>query len=123
MWWLKFCSAAISTCNRKPLERFLENNYHQRRKTPGNCFNCFASFLPSTAGVDRLPPSNTPVHALKKAALQVLHMTEFPLLVPLHWVLEAWAVLPLHTQAATAAPWQTPKSTSCPSHADFLHNC
>lgn len=31
-----------------------------------------------------------------------------------------WAILPLHTQLATVAPWQTPKSTGCPSTVYFF---
>lgn len=65
-----FCSTATSKCTKmeKRLDSLLKNNYHQRRKIAGNCFNCLStSFLPSTADAARAPPSQCP-HTCKQTS-------------------------------------------------------
>lgn len=88
MWSLKCFAVQPLPCateTEKPLEGFVENNYHQRRKISGNCFSSLSTgFLPSSADAE-YPPPNTPIRALNKTALQMLHVTEFSPHMPLFW--------------------------------------
>lgn len=129
-----FCSTATTKCTKmeKRLESLLKNNYHQRRKIAGNCFGCLrASFLPSTADAARAPPSQC-LHANSPPDTSHLSSHHTSLywgwyrcylytiyVLFIYYVCRViWVILPLHTQLATEAPWQTPKSTGCPSTAD-----
>lgn len=136
-----FCSTATSKCTKmeKCLESLLKNNHYQKRKIPLTAWVPASSFQPSPADAARAPPC-LPASPYMQTALQILHMTKFTshiLVFGTVWVpfiyrtytiyilyKMIWAILPLHTQLATAAPWQIPKSTGRPSTADFfLCNC